>query len=222
MAGETLYGGRPRGAIEECSESTLDTEGDADNSEAVVQEIFNGFLTQHFGEETLLLLDSSLTPTPQQKITTLKRLWDSKDYYAQRRMWRKRDGGYHKDGGSYHRDGGVTAAAKDHPNQSYKEGEPPNSRGGNSGRSSGQVRGGQRGGWSGARQDYHKVDKSTVTCFNCQKVGHYRSECPEARVKLGRISSPDPDVPEGKAKGKINGLECPVRLDTGVTRTGGW
>ena len=52
--------------------------------EAVVQEIFNGFLTQHFGEETLLLLDSSLTPTPQQKITTLKRLWDSKDYYAQK------------------------------------------------------------------------------------------------------------------------------------------
>ena len=50
-------------------------------------------------------------------------------------MWRKRDGGYHKDGGSYHRDRGVTAAAKDHPNQSYKEGEPPNSRGGNSGRS---------------------------------------------------------------------------------------
>ena len=43
-----------------------------------------------------------------------------------------------------------------------------------------------------------KLDKSSVTCSNCQKSGHYRSEYPQSRVRLSRIYSPDLTLPEGK------------------------
>ena len=45
------------------------------------------------------------------------------------------------------------------------------------------------------------------------------SECPKARVKLGRIRSPDPEILKVKTKGLINGKECPVVLDTGATKS---
>lgn len=31
---------------------------------------------------------------------------------------------------------------------------------------------------------YGTKDKSHITCFNCEKLGHYASECPDAKLKL--------------------------------------
>ena len=89
---------------------------------------------------------------------------------------------------------------------------------GGGGRPSGQGWGSQRGSQLGGRNEgSNKKDKSNITCFNWQKIGHYKSECPKERVKLGRIRSPDPEILEVKTKGLINGKECPVVLDTGAT-----
>ena len=76
-----------------------------------------------------------------------------------------------------------TGGNKDQPPQLRKDGEGD--------RPSVQGWGSQRGSRSGGRKEgSNKQDKSNITYFNCQKIGHYRSECPEARVKLGRISPP--------------------------------
>ena len=64
-----------------------------------------------------------------------------------------------------------------------------------------------------------KLDKSSVTCFNCQKLGHYRSECPESKVRLSRIHSPDPTLLEGKTAGRVNEVDYPTVLDTRATRS---
>ena len=54
-------------------------------------------------------------------------------------------------------------------------------------------------------------------CYKCQKVGHYKSECPEAKVKMSRIKSPGPEGPEGKINAEINGQECSMVIDMGAT-----
>ena len=64
-----------------------------------------------------------------------------------------------------------------------------------------------------------KLDKSSATCYNCQKLGYYKSECPEPRVRWSRIHSPDPTLPEHKTVGKVKKIDCPTILDTGVTRS---
>ena len=64
-----------------------------------------------------------------------------------------------------------------------------------------------------------KLDKSSVTCSNCQKSGHYRSECPQSRVRLSRIYSPDLTLPEGKTVSRVNEADCPTILNTRATRS---
>ena len=88
-----------------------------------------------------------------------------------------------------------TGGNKDQPPQPRKDGEPPSSRGGGGVRPFGLGWGSQRGSRScGRNKGSNKQDESNISCFNFQKIGHYRSECPEARVKLGRIRSPDPEI----------------------------
>ena len=48
-----------------------------------------------------------------------------------------------------------------------------------------------------------KLNKSSVTCFNSQKLDHCRSECPGPSVRLSRIHSPDLTLPEGKTVGRV-------------------
>ena len=104
--------------------------------------------------------------------------------------------------------------------QPPKESEPLSNRGGGGGRPSGLVWDGQRGSRFGGHPDnVNKSDTNKVTCFNCQKLGHYWSECPEGRAKFSRIHSPDPTLPEVKPVGRINEVDCPAILDTGATRS---
>ena len=134
--------------------------------EAAAQEIFQGFLHQHFTEETLMLLDSSRAETPQQEISTIKSLWDGKNIYAIRRMWRhdpnttqhtgwmKRERGYQKH----------SWTLGENQDQPYKESESLINRGGGGGRHSGRVWDGRRGSRSGGHPDnVNKSDKNKVT-----------------------------------------------------------
>ena len=106
-------------------------------------------------------------------------------------------------------------AGPDHPAQ---EGEPSSSGSGSGGRPSGQGWSGQRGTrWGGKQEYYGKPEKSSIVCYKCQKVGHYKSVCPEAKVKMSRIKSPGPEGKEGKINAEINGQECSMILDTGAT-----
>ena len=45
------------------------------------------------------------------------------------------------------------------------------------------------------------------------------SECPEPWVRLSRIHSPDPALPEGKTVSRVNEADCPTILDTSATRS---
>ena len=129
---------------------------------------------------------------------------------TQQTGWRRRDSGPPKN--SWH------AGGQDQTTQHRKDGEPPSSGGGSGGRPSGQGWGGQRGTrWGGKQEYYGKPEKSSIVCYKCQKVGHYKSECPEAKVKMSRIKSPDPEGVEGKINAEINGQECSMILDTGAT-----
>ncbi len=67
--------------------------------------------------------------------------------------------------------------------------------------------------------NHGKPDKTSVVCYNCQKTGHYKSECPDVKVKLGRMKSPGPEGMEGITKAEVNGQECPMVIDTGATMT---
>ena len=79
---------------------------------------------------------------PHQQISIIKRLWDAKNIYTQRRMWRhdqystqqvsrkKHEGGHEEYNWMYE-------GNKDHTTQPPKEGESLSNRGGGSGRSSG-------------------------------------------------------------------------------------
>ena len=146
--------------------------------EAAAQEFFQGFLHQHFTEETLMLLDSNRAETPQQQISTIKRLWDAKNFYARRRMWRHdpnttQHTGWTKRERGYQKDNWTLGENQDQP---PKESEPLSNRGRSGGRPSGRVWDGQRGSQSGGHpNNVNKSDKNKVICFNCQKVGHYRS-----------------------------------------------
>ena len=149
-----------------------------------------------------MLIDSSTSGLPHDQINLVKRVWDSKDFYARRKMlwletvqsysnsssgWRRREGGYFRDTRTATREGAREGAAEQLP-PAKKEGEPPSSRGGVGGRSSGRGWGSQRGSRSGNR-----IDRNAVVCFNCHKTDHFKSECTEARVTLNRIQSPDPE-----------------------------
>ena len=163
---------------------------DLTSPEYAAKEIFKGFLIHHFFEKTLMMLEAHKEETTHQQIQTLQHLWKSKDLYTKRRMlpndpsstqktgWRRRDSGPPK--GSWH------AGGQDQTTQHRKEG--------------------QRGTrWGGKREYYGKPEKSSIVCYKCQKVGHYKSECPEAKVKMSRIKSPGPEGVEGKINAEING-----------------
>ena len=120
----------------------------------------------------------------------------------------------------YHKYNWMSGGNKDHTAQPPREGESLSNRGGGSGRSSGQGWDGQRcSQLSNSTERVVKLDKSSVTCFDCQKLGHYRSECPEPRVRLSRIHSPDPTLPEGKTVSRVNEADCPTILNTVATRS---
>ena len=101
-----------------------------------------------------------------------------------------------------------------------RESEPPKSRGGvgPSGHSWGDGQRESGYGSQSAQSSYGKVDKGLV-CYGCQKPGHIRRKCPEAEAKLGRIRTPGPEPSAGRREGKVNGMSCPVTLDTGANMT---
>ena len=112
---------------------------------------------------------------------------------------------------------------KDQSTEPPREGEPLSNRGGGGGRSSGQDWDGQRSSRSGGCTDsMNKPDRSNGTSFNCQKMGQYRSECPEARTKLSRIHSTDPNLPESKTMGRVNEVDCPIIQPPGRLYPGCW
>lgn len=62
---------------------------------------------------------------------------------------------------------------------------------------------GRLGDYSAQREAYKhgqyggNKDKSHITCFNCDKVGHYASECPDAKLKLQEtVEKKDDDTQE--------------------------
>ena len=152
-----------------------------------------------------MLLDSSKAEMQHQQILIIKRLWDAKNFYAQRRMWRHdqhstQQVSWKKDEGGYQKYNWMSGGNKDHRAQPPREGESLSNRGKGSGRSSGQ-------GWDGQRcrkRRVIKLDESSVTSFNCQKLDHYRSECSEPRIRLRGIHSTDPTLPEGKTMSRVN------------------
>ena len=198
------YGGRSRNPAQNCSAITLNAEEEANYTRSSSIKISRGFLHQYFAEEILMLLDSNRAEMPHQQITTIKRLWDVKNFYTWRRMWRHdqhptQQVSWKKHEGGYRKYNCMSGGNKDHTAQPPREGESLSNRGKGSGRSFGRGWDGQRCSQLGSHTErVIKLDRSSVTCFNYQKLGHYRSECPEPRVRLSRIHSPDCTLPEGK------------------------
>ena len=139
---------------------------------------------------------------------------------AQQLSQRRTNGGNYKDGGSY-RDrgqlGGNKGSTVAPTPTSNKEGEPSNSKGGGGVRPSGRDWGGQR---SSRPQNNHGYnDKGQIICFNCQKPGHIKAECPEPKLRLARLGSPGRVGEQFVKEGSVNGIVCQVILDSGAMMT---
>ena len=60
---------------------------------------------------------------------------------------------------------------------------------------------------------------NNVVCYNCQKTGHIKYDCPNLKVKMNQIRSPTKAYAETEIRGKVNGEQCPVKVDTGADMT---
>ena len=159
----------------------------------------------------------SKTKSHYQSVEALQELWDAKSHYDKKKMLRTQTDGHQKPPQCRTRE--EWGWSKDTPTPG-REGEPPNSRGrvGPSGRCWGDGQRESGYGSQSAQFSYGKVDKGLV-CYGCQKPGHIRRECPEAEATLGGIRSPSPEPSVGRREGKVNGMSCPVTLDTGANMT---
>ena len=58
-----------------------------------------------------------------------------------------------------------------------------------------------------------------MVCYNCQKTGHIKYDCPNVKVKMNQIRSPTKVYADSEIRGKVNGEKCPVKVDTGADMT---
>ena len=198
----------------------------------VQKELFKGLVYRFFSEEAILLVEKSKEKSLYRLTQDISQLWHSKDGYGRRRMMpndapyqqqlsqRRTNGGNYKDGGSYQdrgQLGGNKGSTVAPPPTSNKEGEPSNSKGGGGVRPSGRDWGGQRSSRPQNNQGYN--DKGQIICFNCQKPGHIKAECPEPKLRLARLGSPGREGEQFVKEGSVNGIVCRVILDSGAMMT---
>ena len=60
---------------------------------------------------------------------------------------------------------------------------------------------------------------NNVVCYNCQKTGHIKYDCPNLKIKLNQIRSPTKAYADPEIRGKGNGEQCPVKEDMGAGMT---
>lgn len=216
----------PRTFLEPIIQAIAKVKRGITDPEKAAEELFQGVLLSAYSKETLLYLKQS-KGNQYQIMETLQDLWEAKAPHDKRRMlrtppdntqqpyqqpWRRdtRQDSGRRDGQQQtpqqHRDGGespvVKGGGKPYRRDGSGDGRPYTSDH-NSGRRAPQS-----------------VGNREITCFNCQKTGHMRYECPENKVKLNRIKMLTNNYEEPKFEAMVNDVRCTAHVDTGADITG--
>ena len=194
--------------------------------EKAAEELFQGALLNAYGKETLLYIRNCNTNSHYQTIEALTELWEAKSQQERRKMLRSPPEGSQQQQPFWRRDPRMDGRRDGQPQPSQppsKEGESPLYRGREKPYwGSGDEWGGRRpsvSNSSGSRGAPQSFSGNNVVCYNCQKTGHIKYDCPNLKVKMNQIRSPTKAYADPEIRGKVNGEQCPVKVDTGADMT---
>ena len=182
-----------------------------------------GAMFRVFSPVTMLHLQDATGDSNYLQTERISKIWIARDYYGCRRMLR---GDYHSTNSRHRQKNRDWSTNKKHGGSPAVPEVESFSKGRGGPVSSGRGWGGT-GGWGGGKRSNQDVrgssesvlkDKSHITCYGCNKKGQYRSECPEAIVRIARISSPKPSE-KFRKEGSVTGCQCSFIMDTGADIT---